>query len=369
MRIAFIGSNGQVASEVILLLSTQADVELMPLVRSRGGSAFLRYEGVPVIHCQITDRARAVSVLNSADVIANFALAGGTPSVALKRNEEIIRATFDYSPSFATVVFFSTLAVHGAIEQGRSRKSAYSNLKLNNERLVVSLARALGRKAYSLRLGHVAGVYQKSTHLCREEILNPPVVMPDPDRHSNVTHTVTIADALLAIGSGRAGPPGRYDLVNVPQWTWREVYEREADELGVELKLETLDTQPAQRLRPGVRTMEIVFGTIRRLGLRERLTRIAAGLPGSVNDVMIAEHYVNRVRSEIAALHRPPALRNPAAFWPALEIHSLEGLQFTRDLFSSSAFPMEHRRITRWPADLTEQSSLEACTAETANAP
>jgi hypothetical protein len=46
-----------------------------------------------------------------------------------------------------------------------------------------------------------------------------------------------IAEALLAISQGRAGPPGRYDLVNEPQWTWRDVYCHEAAALGVPLKI------------------------------------------------------------------------------------------------------------------------------------
>jgi nucleoside-diphosphate-sugar epimerase len=353
MRIAIIGSNGQVAAEVVLLLSTQPDVDLVPVVRSRSGSVFLRYKGVPVFHGSITDQNQALSALKGADVIANFALAGGTPFAALKQNEEIIRATFEHSPASATIVFYSTLSVHGQdYENGRSKVTSYGKLKLRNEMLMTRLAKKLGRKAYVLRLGHVAGTYQNITQLWRKEFHVPPVIMPDPERHSNVTHTVTIADALLAISSGRAGPPGLYDLVNMPQWTWRDIYEKEAKDLGVELELETADVNLASRLHIGTRIKEILFGTINQLGLRERLMRMSTNMPGAVNDVMKAEYYVNRARNEIAALQQTTVIRNSAGFWPALDIHALEGLKPTRELFDSNAFPMEHRHITRWPADL-----------------
>src|SRR5260370_31003808 len=133
MRIVIVGSNGQVAAEVALLLASRPEVELRPLVRWRSGSAFLRHHGVPVQHGSITDPEFGANALAGADLIANFALAGGTPAGALKENQEIIRATFAYSAPTATNVFFSTLAVHGSFhENGRRHRSADGDLKLRN---------------------------------------------------------------------------------------------------------------------------------------------------------------------------------------------------------------------------------------------
>jgi nucleoside-diphosphate-sugar epimerase len=359
MRIVIVGSNGQVAAEVALLLASRPEVELRPLVRSRGGSAFLRHQGVSVQHGSITDPEFGADALAGADLVANFALAGGTPADALKENQEIIRATFAYSAPTATNVFFSTLAVHGSFdEKGRRHRSVYGDLKLRNERLVSRLAKASRRKAYILRLGHVAGAYQGMTALCREEITSPPVVLPDPERLSNVTHTVTIADALIAIGTGRVSEPGRYDLVNVPQWTWRQVYEKEAVELERVARFHEPAAQATTPLR--VRSKELAFGAIHSLGLRNSLTRVLAILPSSSNDALRAEYLVGRARSEIAALLQTYSIRNPAVLWPAINVRPLGGLTRTDALFTTNAFRVIRNAVTRWPADLDNQARVKS---------
>ncbi len=239
VRIVVVGANGQVASEVVLLLRRLGGIQVLPVVRTHGGSAFLRYCGVPVAHGAITDPATAPRLLAGADVVANFALASGTPSETLSQNDRIIHATFDYAPRDATIVFFSTLAVDGSFtEDGQRQRNAYGDIKLRNERLVEKLAASSARRAFILRLGHVAGSLQGITDVVRRDIASPPAVLPDPDRHSNLTYTAAIADALDAIATGRASAPGKYDLVNVPQWTWREIYQWEADAMGASLHLE-----------------------------------------------------------------------------------------------------------------------------------
>jgi nucleoside-diphosphate-sugar epimerase len=361
MRIVIIGSNGQVAAEVALLLASRPKVELRPLVRSRSGSAFLRYHGVPVQHGSVTDPEFAGNALAGADVVANFALAGGTPAAALAENEHIIRATFEHSAPAATIVFFSTLAIRGSFDdKGRRRRTAYGDLKLRNERLVARLAKSAGRKAYILRLGHVAGPHQGITALCREELMSPPVVLPDLKRLSNVIHTATIADALIAIGTGRAGEPGRYDLVNVPQWTWRQVYEKEAAELELVPRFHELAAPGVPRLRLFPRLQEMAFGAIKNLGLRNSLTRVIAILPSSSNEVLRAEYLVDRARSEIAALRQASSVRNPAVLWPALKVRTLRGLTRTEDLFAANAFPIGGVAVASWPADLGSEARAES---------
>ena len=243
MRIVLVGGNGQVGAEVALLLSRQSGVDVQTISRSREGSAFLRLNGIQVTHGDISKPEDARRILDGGDVIANFALALGSPASAVARNRTIIQNCFDYSPQPSTVVFFSTLAVHGEYSpDGRRQSTFYGQLKRQNEAQVRRLSRQKKRKAYVLRLGHVMGDYQRLNELIRDEISNPPVFLPYPDRLSNVTATVTIADALLAIASKRAGPPGIYDLLNQPQWNWREVYECEAKRQNIEVQFVALNS-------------------------------------------------------------------------------------------------------------------------------
>lgn len=351
MRIAIIGSNGQVAADVVLHLASQPALDLVPLARTRGGSAFLRYNGVPCMHGAITEPSVAKAALRGCDLVANFALASGTPSAALEANETIMRSIFAHSDSSAKIVFFSTLAVRGVYDiHGRKSFNAYGRLKLRNERLFASLAAHYRRRSWILRLGHVAGPNQNISQVMRSELMSPPVVVIDPDRSSNVTHTLAIADVLLAISAGCPGLPGCYDLVNLPQWTWRQVYEMEAAQIGIPVPL---DIRAAPKINPansiGVGS---IFRIVHRLGLRDRLMRLASGLPGSTNNLMRAEFLLNRTKAEISQLLQGKVIRNTAAAWPACETHPFPGQSNTEDLFASGKFAAANRAVVQWPADI-----------------
>jgi nucleoside-diphosphate-sugar epimerase len=351
MRIVIVGAGGQVGAEVTLMLASRLDVQVVPVVRSRSGSAFLRYSGVRVLHGDITDPRFGVKCLLGADLVANFALAGGTPREARRQNDSLTRAIFKFSTVSTTLVFFSTLAVQGDVDaQGRRRRTPYADLKQRNERLAESLASRHRRAAYTLRLGHVAGRFQGLTELCRNELRSPPVVLPDPDRLSNVAHTVTIADALLTIADGRSGPPGRYDLTNVPQWTWRQVYEAEAAALGVAASFATVGHIASSTVKS--RVTHRVFKAVAGNGTKDLLLKGLSRLPGSFGYRIRAEYYVDRVRREIAALQAKSEPKNGGTLWAALETHPLPGLARTADLLASGSFHVPYDVDCRWPPDL-----------------
>jgi nucleoside-diphosphate-sugar epimerase len=350
MRLVILGANGQVGAEVTMMLANVVGVELRPVVRSRGGSAFLRYSGIPVLHGDVSNPDEARLLLSGARLIANFAIASGTPAEAISRNNEIIRQTFFASPPESTIVFFSTLSVHGQCDdEGRHAKTFYGEMKLKNERLVSLLSKRLGRKAYILRLGHVAGQFQNAADLIRREIEAGPVPMIDPERASNVTFTEMITEALLAIASEKAGPPGLYDLVNIPQWTWREVYAHEAQKLGKPLKIEKAQDNK-QASQPSLRLKAIKMAG--QFGLKERLLRGASHLPGPINARLEADYYVSRASSEIQALKKQLSPANSAMYWPEVSPIHLSGVRTTRELIDAGAYPIYDKGKQRWPIDL-----------------
>ena len=352
MRIVILGGNGQVAAEVALMLANIRGIDVCPVARSKGGSAFLRFHGVSVIHGSITDPKQARLIQEGADVIANFALASGTPAAAFALNQEIIRQSFESSPKSAKIVFFSTLSVHGQYDApGQHRQTFYGTMKRRNEKQVLALAKRLNRRAYILRLGHVAGVYQNITQLIRQEVLSPPILMIDRDRHSNVTHTVTIADALCAIGNNKVSPPGVYDLVNIPQWSWRQVFAHEADLLGVPLEIEDLDPGSLVDGSRLSKFKQCAMQLIKSVRIKDQVMRFASRLPRTLNESLKAEYYVSRARSEIEELKPITRRPNPAMFWPAITTTDLAGLRKTHDLFATNAFPLDTDSRQRWPPD------------------
>lgn len=353
MRIAIVGANGQVGAEVALLMARQAPrIETRAISRTRNGSAFLRYSGLPVAHGEISDPAQAFRLLAGADVIANFALAIGAPATSIAENERIIRRVFESTPTGATIVFFSTIAVYDRDDGSKVVRSPYENSKLKAEKLAQRLAAVAGRKLYILRLGHVAGDLQGVTLVWRDEVRNLPIRIPDPDRASNVTFTVAIAEALLAIAEGRAGPPGLYDLVNTPQWTWREIYAFEAERVGKGVAFEKLDPV-ARDSRPSV--LARAKTSLRRFALqpkvRQGLERGLALLPVGANEKAKARYNIDRARVEIAALTPSLVVRNPAALWKGLALTPLPGVRATKDLIALPEFRLKETVGPRWPAD------------------
>ncbi len=338
VRIVLLGGNGQVAAEVALRLAHEPGIDVRPVARTRGGSAFLRLNGIEVWHGDVSRPDEARAMLEGADVVANFALASGSPHEASVRNRTIIEQSVCASPPGATIVFLSTLAVHGEYDlKGHRRRSYYGQMKLANERQVRRLARRAKRRAYILRLGHVIGAYQGMTEVIRSEILDPPVQLPFPERLSNVTATVTIADALVAIAENRVADAGTYDLVNLPNWTWREVYAYEAQQIGWPL----VSSRPSSRCEQSRSLLSMLISHVARSAgptrIRELTLEALGWLPASVAASAKATYATVRARREIAELVSMRSVTNSALLWPAIKVKRLPGLQETRKLLDASS--------------------------------
>jgi len=232
-KVAVVGANGQVGAELCLLLARAPDIELVPICRNRSGSAFLRWKGLRVRHGRVASAQEARALLAECDVVVNAALASGTPADMRRLENKIVRNIFEHSRRDAVVIHFSTQSVYGDPRARRlvRWRTLYGRAKRATEHEVRKQARRLRKPAYMLRLGHVCGSLQEISNNIRREIREERVVLPQRDVASNTVYTVTIVDAILTILSGRVAP-GCYDLMNVPQWTWREVYDFEARKSG-----------------------------------------------------------------------------------------------------------------------------------------
>lgn len=347
-RIVIIGANGQVASEVCLRLAAHPGVELVPVSRTRNGSAFLRSRGVPVCHGRLSRPDEARSLLAGADLVANFALAGGAGRAAVEANNAIISAISAAAPASARLVFFSTLAVNGVWEAGgRRTRNSYGDLKRANERWFQRNVSRRGQEGWALRLGHVLGEHQNIRSQLKAELATGVVRVPDPDRASNVTHVEAICEAILAISEGRAAPPNRYDLVNSPQWSWREIYSSLLQEGERAPQMRAVGEQADDSLD----LKNIVFATIKALNARAALERLLPMLPVRFAAQVQADFMVNRAAGEIAAMSEAVTVTNSASWWPALSINPLQGTRPTADVIASAEFAIASG-LSPWPPDL-----------------
>jgi nucleoside-diphosphate-sugar epimerase len=354
-RIAILGANGQVGAELCLLFSRDPAVDLVAVCRNRSGSAYLRWMGVRCRHGRAAHEEEAPALFGDCDVIVNSALASGSPAAMRLAEDAIVRNAFRHSPPHARIIHFSTQSVYGDAQPGRliRWRSFYGQAKLATERCVFSEARRSRKSAHILRLGHVGGALQDISNNIRYEIRERRVVLPHTDTASNLVYTATIVDAIVAIVRGGIAP-GCYDLMNVPQWTWRKVYEFEADQLGVELCATMVPTPtavPALRrfIAAGACAVsDFAGGSVVRQMVATSLTR----LPGRLSARAEAWWYCKRAGTELTALAQRRAPLQHLS-WVANGKRFLPGLPKTIDALTrdpKTDFPS--RRGFAWAEDL-----------------
>jgi nucleoside-diphosphate-sugar epimerase len=333
MRIAILGANGQVGTEVALLLRDAPGIEVVPICRNRLGSTYLRSRGVACRHGSVGDPAQAPRLIGDCDLVASFALALGRPGEARRANDAVARSVATASAPGARIVYFSTMSIYGDARPGRRVRLAswYGREKLHGERFWRRLARRQQRASWILRLGHVCGDLQNITAEIRARLVAGSVVLPSGGRlASNTVYTATIADAIMAIATDRERP-GTYDLMSRPSWSWREVYAYEAVRIGHVLEIvepPRESTGPARAARGWVTAAarRIVGASIVRDGARSLLSR----LPNDWSERAQSSLHLRRAAAEIDAL-RPRRSGPEGSDWIALGSRWLTTISTTEE--------------------------------------
>jgi nucleoside-diphosphate-sugar epimerase len=264
--IGIIGANGRVGSEVTLLLTHMHDIDVVPISRSEYGAAFLRQCGVsPLIASTDDELAHA---LGDCDLVVDLSLAsGGTSQERRQRSSTHVRRMIALSPSGVPFVFASTMMAFGMRHGERTcrryliSRTSYGTEKRRQEREVREATGGSNtRPAYVLRFAEVHGEIQPVTRYYVNAVTRGAVtVTRGLDSPSTVITCFTIANALRNIADGREDP-GRYTVVEQPEWTWRQFYEWVAVNSGVEVALSELPTSPSY---PGpVRMMKPVLARL-----------------------------------------------------------------------------------------------------------
>jgi nucleoside-diphosphate-sugar epimerase len=361
LKLGIVGANGQVGAELCLLLAQREEIELIPICRSRSGSAFLRWHGIPCRHGRVADPADASRLLGDCDIVVNSSLATGSPAEIRRTEGELIHNIFAHSKPSARIIHFSTQSVYGDPRPNRSIRwrTPYGRAKLATEHRVRTEARRTRKAAYLLRLGHVCGRLQGISLTMRQEIRTGSVMLAAQNLSSNCVHTCAIIEAIDQIARG-AAPPGTFDLMNTPRWTWREVYEYEARELGSPLRVDYVE--PAVLSGKGA-----VRSQIRRLAgalagrqlARDLFARLFAHMPERMNARAMAWWYAKRARADIAALNVRSA---PAdhLFWVENGVRFFPAQVATRDLLHTAAAPFTTAEAAHsWPADLPDAQHIQ----------
>lgn len=357
VRIAVIGANGQVGAELCLLLAQVPHVAVVPVCRTRSGSAFLRSHGLAVRHGSCGDAENARRLLGDCDVVVNSALATGTPAQIRASEDAIINCAMSASPPDASVIHFSTQSVYGDPTPGKliRWRNPYGRAKLSTERTGLNTARRIRKKLFVLRLGHVGGALQRISEEMRVSLAEGTALLPERDVPSNIVYTVTILDAILKIAHGSVAP-GVYDLMNVPQMSWRAVYEEERRIGGlpstpIRVARAGMSPTPLGWIRQWPRRIARLVGSV---WIRHFSAKILARAPGRLNERAQAWWHCQRARSEIAALKRTEVPIEHLS-WVTNGSVFIGSLVATAELLRRNPYSeLLRSQRTPWPEDLPD---------------
>jgi nucleoside-diphosphate-sugar epimerase len=272
IAIGVIGANGQVGSEVCLALRGWEHVRVVPVCRTRLGSALLRRAGLECRHGSIDSPESAAELIGDCQLVADFSLPAGRASEIRSATRRILENAILHGPSGSPFVYASTIMAFGMPAWSldfRPRFLAHTSYGANKrygERLARRLTSRAGRPSYVLRLSQVHGELQAASRLYRRQVHGQASAVSDAPSYT--VFAPTIAEALVHIAEGREAP-GAYTLVSSPPWTWREVHEYYCRREGIASDVQVGGTAPGAegRLRSGARRMTL---GLMRLALRHR---------------------------------------------------------------------------------------------------
>lgn len=350
-RVAIIGANGQVGAEICEILRDEG-VDLVPICRNRMGSAYLRYKGIACRHGYATNEDDMARLVSDCDVIVNLALGSGTLREAREANNRLISNIVQKSNRSAIVIHFSTISVYGdPYPKTKFRwKNLYAKEKMRCDKLAIKFGRRHGKDVYVLRLGHVCGRLQNITRLVREQLNTGRVMLRTPERLSNVVYTATIVDAILKIADGSINKPGTYDLLNNPQWSWRQVYEYEARSIdSAEILIDGSDDPPKYGIIKGIFRL-VAKRVLASPVAKEYAMRVIATFSPSLNKRIQANYYKQRAANELKQMTLETD-EFDALKWREVGWRFLDGLEKTEKLLDKSA-EADGVVYKRWPEDM-----------------
>ena len=213
-------------------LAGVAGVEVVGVCRNRSGSAFLRLNGIECRHGDVAIESQAYDLLRDSDVVMQLAYRAPRSRSGRLSNRMTARNCVLASPKKSHTVAASTIMVYGP-DLPFGVLDAYGLEKLFLERLILRNATQASHRATVLRIGHALGDLQPLSEQIGQALKRGLTELPlSGTRPSNTVFVASLADVAVRAVEDRL-PNGTFDLVTSPQWTWAEVFNWYAAELGV----------------------------------------------------------------------------------------------------------------------------------------
>lgn len=232
MRLAIVGANGQVGTELCFLFRKDG-VDVVPIVRNRIGAIFLNYHGFDCRIAEIANENDSKNALYDMDVVIVAALAldsGGYTRRSRRANDEIMRNSVKFCKDHAKIIYLSSIRAFSSKVDEHIPKfhvsPPYDVEKRHGENTLFKSCKNEGKIGYALRLGHVFGRNQPRSWNIIDLLSDRAEIhlQVSPDRLSNSLHVPTLKEAIMICAKSDL-TPGTYSIVNCPQWTWRNVFD------------------------------------------------------------------------------------------------------------------------------------------------
>jgi nucleoside-diphosphate-sugar epimerase len=303
-RVGIIGANGQVGSEVCLLLSQMNGVRPVPICRNPVGATFLRRCGLDVRLGAADSEKNSRELLEDLDLVADFSLPAGSSSYVRSQINQTIGNVVRFAPPGVPFVYLSSILAYGnpdfhsPLRNYRVSGSAYGSTKRYAEQLAYKLSKRHRRPAYLFRVGVVHGELQAATRQAVKDLkASAGLTAYVPNCESYTVFAYSIAEALVS-AAYQNDASGLYTLVSNPGWSWRELHQYLADKAGVYQPMVLLKPQTSQSAGWKSRLKRSAFGALR--SRKEFLNGYIGAVSPTLEQQMRATYHMRNAAAEIS---------------------------------------------------------------------
>jgi dTDP-4-dehydrorhamnose reductase len=341
-RIAILGANGQVGSELAMLMHLSEDVHPVAVARSAYSLAPLHMLG---IECHVANNDTLL-----AEVLHNCGAAvelvhPWMPNIGAMRRaiSDRLRLIDGALPAGAPMIYCSTQSVY-RLDPSQPRFTLYGSTKRHAERETQRICQRSGRPWCILRLGQVNGAMQGAT-LSVISLLRRYDRVRVPDIPSFTVFVTSIEETVRRFVAGEV-PQDTYTMVSDPAWSYAELVEWMATEANNQVEIQTVLATTAPRTSVKGLVRNAVWMVLNRH--RDKLTALATAWMPDRYEAYRQVHYRGLAASQLA--EHDAATEAPMLFMQYIE---LPGRRVPGMSDSRVTMPPQHAQLKKLLTRLT----------------
>ena len=220
-KVAVIGANGQVGTELCLFLKVMHDIEPVAISRSIHGNALLMRLGIECRNGTFNSIDEGKKLLEGCSGVIDLALPMGSSLPETKNLiSQHLSTVFESMGNVKAFIYCSTMSVY-RLDPTEPFFRWYGRSKQHGERESVRLGKKFRRQVYNIRLGQVHGEMQGCSLAILDQLYDG-VVAQVPEIPSFSVFVFSIAEAVSNIVANKEYP-GTYTLTSTPEWKYEEL--------------------------------------------------------------------------------------------------------------------------------------------------